>query len=185
MVTPVRVGNTGIRSCQRPNSHIVTDASSADGSRVLNWNPRSARCIPRPEVAWRECMKIFLGQINPTVGALEANYELIREVYEQGVRAGADLVLVPELAITGYPPRDLLDKKVFVDRNLEIRDRLVGMTHETALDIRLRHMERGTRQAFPQHGRRGSAGRCRSGAAQDASAYLRRVRRAPLLRAGD
>ena len=57
-------------------------------------------------------MKIFLGQINPTVGVLEASDELIRDVYEQGVRAGADLVLVPELAITGYPPRDLLDKKV-------------------------------------------------------------------------
>lgn len=78
-------------------------------------------------------MKIFVGQLNPTVGALEANFELIRESYEKGQRAGADLVMVPELAVTGYPPRDLLDKAVFVDRNLEIRDRLVKMTGRVAL----------------------------------------------------
>lgn len=78
-------------------------------------------------------MKIFVAQLNPTVGALESNFELIRSAYEEGLRAGADLILVPELAVTGYPPRDLLDKKVFVERNLEIRERIARMTGEPAI----------------------------------------------------
>ncbi|HEX9500811.1 MAG TPA: NAD+ synthase [Thermoanaerobaculia bacterium] len=78
-------------------------------------------------------MKIFIGQINPTVGALSANAELIRNAYEQGVRAGADLVMVTELAVTGYPPRDLLDREIFVDAALETRDALAKMTGKTAL----------------------------------------------------
>ncbi|MFZ2492568.1 MAG: NAD+ synthase [Thermoanaerobaculia bacterium] len=78
-------------------------------------------------------MKIYIGQLNPTVGALGTNAELIRRAYEDGVRAGADVVMVPELAVTGYPPRDLLDRPVFIDAALEVRDELVAMTGETAL----------------------------------------------------
>ena len=78
-------------------------------------------------------MRIFVGQINPTVGALSANAELIRNAYDAGVRAGADVVMVPELAVTGYPPRDLLDRDVFVNAALEVRDALASMTGSTAL----------------------------------------------------
>ena len=78
-------------------------------------------------------MKVYIGQINPTVGALAANAELIRRAYDEGVAAGADVVLVPELAVTGYPPRDLLDRKFFVDATLETRDALAAITGETTL----------------------------------------------------
>ncbi|HEX7152104.1 MAG TPA: NAD+ synthase [Thermoanaerobaculia bacterium] len=78
-------------------------------------------------------MRIFIGQINPTVGALASNAELIHRAYDEGVRAGADVVMVPELAVTGYPPRDLLDRDVFVDAALAIRDELAASTRETAL----------------------------------------------------
>ncbi len=78
-------------------------------------------------------MKIYIGQINPTVGALSSNAELIRTAYQQGVRAGADLVMVPELAVTGYPPRDLLDREVFITAALEVGDALAAMTGSTAL----------------------------------------------------
>ena len=78
-------------------------------------------------------MKVFIGQINPTVGALRGNEELIRRAYADGVAAGADVVLVPELAVTGYPPLDLLDREVFVNAALEVRDGLAAMTGETAL----------------------------------------------------
>jgi NAD+ synthase (glutamine-hydrolysing) len=73
-------------------------------------------------------MKIYIGQINPTVGALSSNAELIRRAYDDGVKAGADLVMVPELAVTGYPPRDLLDRQVFVQAALDTRDALASMT---------------------------------------------------------
>jgi NAD+ synthetase len=78
-------------------------------------------------------MKIYLGQINPTVGALATNAALIHNVYQEGVAAGADLVMVPELAVTGYPPRDLLDRDVFIGSALEIRDKLASETGKTPL----------------------------------------------------
>jgi NAD+ synthase (glutamine-hydrolysing) len=78
-------------------------------------------------------MKIFIAQLNPTVGALAANAELIRRAYAEGVAAGADVVLVTELAVTGYPPRDLLDREIFVNAALETRDALVAMTGDTTL----------------------------------------------------
>src|SRR5437870_2145583 len=78
-------------------------------------------------------MKVFIAQINPTVGALSSNADLIRRAYDDGVRAGAEIVMVPELAVTGYPPLDLLDRRVFVDAALEVRDALAAMTGEVAL----------------------------------------------------
>ncbi|HEX6159393.1 MAG TPA: NAD+ synthase, partial [Thermoanaerobaculia bacterium] len=67
------------------------------------------------------------------VGALRSNSEKIRRMYEEGVAAGADVVLVPELAVTGYPPRDLLDRPHFVESLLRTRDELAAMTGETTL----------------------------------------------------
>ncbi len=78
-------------------------------------------------------MRIYIGQINPTIGALQANAELIRRAYDDGVKAGADVVMVPELAVTGYPPRDLLDREVFIRAALEVRDSLAAMTGDVPL----------------------------------------------------
>ena len=78
-------------------------------------------------------LKIYIGQINPTVGALASNAELIRKAYEAGVAEGADVVLVPELAVTGYPPRDLLDREFFIKAATDMRDSLAAMTGDTAL----------------------------------------------------
>ena len=78
-------------------------------------------------------MRIHIGQINPTVGALASNAELIRRTYDDGVRNGAEIVMVPELAVTGYPPLDLLDREVFVNAALEARDSLAAMTGDVPL----------------------------------------------------
>jgi NAD+ synthase (glutamine-hydrolysing) len=53
-------------------------------------------------------MQILLAQINPTVGNLYANTQLILDAIAAGKRLGAQIVLFPELAITGYPPEDFL-----------------------------------------------------------------------------
>ena len=65
-------------------------------------------------------MKLALAQLNTTVGDLTGNGAKIRDAYRRAVAAGADLVLTPELATTGYPPRDLLAKRRFVDDNLRV-----------------------------------------------------------------
>ena len=78
-------------------------------------------------------MKIYIGQLNTTVGALASNAELIHRAYRDGVKAGADVVMVPELAVTGYPPLDLLDREIFINAALEVRDALARETGKTAL----------------------------------------------------
>ncbi len=59
-------------------------------------------------------MRIGLAQINTIVGDLTGNCRLIEEAYRALVAQGAELVVFPELVVSGYPPRDLLFKKRFV-----------------------------------------------------------------------
>jgi NAD+ synthase (glutamine-hydrolysing) len=59
-------------------------------------------------------LRLALCQINATVGDLDGNAERVREGIEQAKRAGAELVLFPELALTGYPPEDLLLREHFL-----------------------------------------------------------------------
>ncbi|HEX4083954.1 MAG TPA: nitrilase-related carbon-nitrogen hydrolase, partial [Chthoniobacteraceae bacterium] len=69
-------------------------------------------------------MKAGLAQINTTVGDLAGNYTKILAAYREAVAGGAEIVLTPELAITGYPPQDLVFKSRFVPLNLEALERL-------------------------------------------------------------
>ena len=78
-------------------------------------------------------MKIALAQLNPTVGDLTGNEAKILAAYQRGVAAKAALVVCPELSLTGYPPRDLLLKKLFVAQNLEALGRLAAATGPTGL----------------------------------------------------
>lgn len=61
-------------------------------------------------------LTIALAQINPIVGALDHNAALIRAARAQALVAGADLVVYPELSISGYPPEDLVLKPFFLDK---------------------------------------------------------------------
>jgi NAD+ synthase (glutamine-hydrolysing) len=78
-------------------------------------------------------MKIALAQIDTTVGDLRGNSGKILDFYRRGVAAGADVVMTPELAITGYPPRDLLAKQRFVHDNLAALHELAAQIGSTAL----------------------------------------------------
>ncbi|HKW75380.1 MAG TPA: NAD+ synthase [Terriglobales bacterium] len=64
-------------------------------------------------------MKIGLGQINPTVGDFSGNTRKIVEFARRAQASGADMVLFPELAVCGYPPRDLVEKPAFVAKSRE------------------------------------------------------------------
>jgi NAD+ synthase (glutamine-hydrolysing) len=61
-------------------------------------------------------VKIALGQINPTVGDFSGNAAKIIQFSLQARSAGAGLILFPELAVCGYPPRDLVESPLFVAR---------------------------------------------------------------------
>ena len=80
-------------------------------------------------------MRIALGQINTTVGDLEGNTNLILAVAWRAADRGAELVVFPELAINGYPPRDLVEKESFLERSEEQLERLSAET--AALDLAL------------------------------------------------
>ena len=60
-----------------------------------------------------ERFRISLGQLNPTVGDLAGNADLAREAWAEGKAAGADLVALPEMFITGYNAQDLVMKRAF------------------------------------------------------------------------
>ena len=63
-------------------------------------------------------LRIALAQINPKVGDLDGNVAKICAAYDEAEAAGCDIVAFPELAITGYPPEDLVMKPGFVADNL-------------------------------------------------------------------
>jgi NAD+ synthase (glutamine-hydrolysing) len=63
-------------------------------------------------------LRVALAQVNPTVGAVEANARLVIDWMGRARAAGADVVAFPELVLTGYPPEDLLFKPAFIEANL-------------------------------------------------------------------
>jgi NAD+ synthetase len=71
-------------------------------------------------------VRLTFAQLNFTVGAFDANFERMRQAVQAAERAGSELVVFSELATTGYPPRDLLTHERFIDRNLEMLDRLAA-----------------------------------------------------------
>ncbi|HEV2803936.1 MAG TPA: NAD+ synthase [Chthoniobacterales bacterium] len=94
-------------------------------------------------------MKIGFAQINPTVGDLNGNFEKIAAAYDWLAKAGADVVLTPELAITGYPPQDLVFKSRFVPQNLEVLEKLQARLGKAALLVG--YVERNQGKGKPFH----------------------------------
>lgn len=71
-------------------------------------------------------LRLALGQIGPRVGDIEGNIARIIDAWRAAADAGADLVVFPELAVTGYPPEDLLLKDDFLDANLRALETLAS-----------------------------------------------------------
>src|ERR1051325_3932904 len=94
-------------------------------------------------------MKIGFAQINTTVGDLSGNCDLILRAYERLAAAGAELVLTPELAISGYPPQDLVFKSRFVPENLAILEKLHARVAEAALLVVFVERSGGRGKPFP------------------------------------
>jgi len=78
-------------------------------------------------------VKIALGQINPTVGDFAGNAAKMIEFSRRAKASGAALILFPELSVCGYPPRDLVERASFVDRNRETAEQIAAETQGIAV----------------------------------------------------
>jgi NAD+ synthetase len=78
-------------------------------------------------------MRIALCQMNPVIGDVNGNKEKIIEGYKRGVKEGADLVICPELAVGGYPPQDLVEKREFRDAVRNAGEEIALITNDTGI----------------------------------------------------
>lgn len=94
-------------------------------------------------------IRIALAQINPTVGSLAANAALILAQARQAHAQGADVLITPELALTGYPPEDLLLRPAFISSQSEalatLREQLADLK---GLHVVVGHVEREDDRLF-------------------------------------
>ncbi len=80
-------------------------------------------------------MRIALAQLNPTVGDFRANVDAMLRAARQAAERGAQVVAFPELSLPGYPPRDLVERGSFLDRNEAELERLARETAELDLSV--------------------------------------------------
>jgi NAD+ synthetase len=85
-------------------------------------------------------MRIAIAQIDPVVGAFDANVRKIQEAYERACAEQARLLLTPELGICGYPPHDLIERPEMFDRNERALEQLAKLTKGKACALIVGHV---------------------------------------------
>jgi NAD+ synthase (glutamine-hydrolysing) len=88
-------------------------------------------------------MRLALAQINPTVGDLDGNRALILDRLDAAKEAGADVVVFPELAVTGYPPEDLLLRPGFIRAAEESLEQIAAAVHGIVAIVGAPHADGG------------------------------------------
>ena len=96
-----------------------------------------------------DVLRVALCQTNLPVGDLDGNVERARRLVGDARAGGADLVVLPELALTGYPPEDLLLKTSFIDDAARALEAFAGDVHDTVavVGLPLRSVEGGLRNS--------------------------------------
>ena len=79
--------------------------------------------------------RIALAQLNPIVGDITTNTSMILDYVQRARKLNVDLVAFPELAITGYPPEDLLFKKSFIQANVAAMNSIVEASEDVAVVV--------------------------------------------------
>jgi NAD+ synthase (glutamine-hydrolysing) len=87
-------------------------------------------------------VRVALGQLNTTVGDLDGNVARMSDWIARAADGGADLLCLPELAITGYPPEDLVLRPEFVAENLEALDALATSTSGSTVAVLVGFVDR-------------------------------------------
>ena len=80
-------------------------------------------------------IRVAAAQLNTVVGDLEGNAARILAAYDEAEAAGCDLVVFPELTVTGYPPEDLLLRPAFVAQAAETLEKIAARTARAAAVI--------------------------------------------------
>jgi NAD+ synthetase len=80
-------------------------------------------------------MRVAIAQVNPTVGDLRGNRGLVEQAAERAADAGAELVALPEMVLTGYPPLDLLEREGFVRDQLSELDALLPLSRRVPIAL--------------------------------------------------
>lgn len=78
-------------------------------------------------------MKVRVQQLNPIIGDLSANVTSIQEAIKQAEQEGAELLILPELVVSGYPPMDLLERVDFLEANYSANREIAESVEETAV----------------------------------------------------
>jgi len=86
-------------------------------------------------------LRIGLCQINTTVGDIEGNTKKIIDYITKGKKMGADLLVFPEMAVTGYPPEDLLLMPKFIDANLKAVNKIAKATSSVTAIVGFVHKD--------------------------------------------
>ncbi len=121
-------------------------------------------------------MRFALAQINPTVGDLVGNADKIIDNVRRSIDAGCDVVLLPELALCGYPPKDLLLRDDFIKEQTRQLDRIAVAAK--GIDVLLGYAERNAAPVGrPLHNAAALLrdGRGRQPTLQDVAADVRRL----------
>lgn len=75
-------------------------------------------------------MKICLAQLNPCIADFEGNFEKAKNAYSIAESHGSDLIVFPELFVTGYPPKDLLEDESFIEKTEEYIEKYKKITQK-------------------------------------------------------
>ena len=128
-------------------------------------------------------MRIALAQLNPTVGDLAGNRRLVEEAAAKAASERADLLVAPEMVLTGYPPMDLLERDGFVRDQLRELDALAASSRQVAIALgAVLPVEGGRRGAFHNACVLLAGGQRVAARAKTHLPDLRRVQRAALFR---
>ena len=93
--------------------------------KIAKRTQRKKKTVPRRPLS-NVNLRVALAQINFMVGDFQYNADRIETCLEEAIQCGSDLIVFPELALTGYPPEDLLLKDDFIYKNGEILNRLAS-----------------------------------------------------------
>jgi NAD+ synthase (glutamine-hydrolysing) len=110
---------------------VMHESSLAEVSRALPDGRPEHRRYPGPMLE----LRVGLAQINAVVGDLDGNAQRVLDAYEAATDEGCDLVVFPELMITGYPPEDLLLRPAFVAAAAETLAKIATRAGDEALVV--------------------------------------------------